>query len=463
MMKPYQQIENQIQRGHSPPYQAMKGQKMEHCRHKYNGVVIALLLLACRCVGIGDEPVSEPWLRWEHQGEFLTNLIKAVLVINQDGRVTVDVQKRPLISYVYNTKLTEDETTHLRELIRQADFFSLTDQKPPYVTDIGPTSLWINLDGKSHTVTYQMSKTIVPLDACLWGLLTQAEAIYDLKEHGQAYPAGLAVNPRLAGVKAFQPYRLVEPLETFITKSTDTENLNRALEALAWCSTTDQWFSFLETLLKQADTERYAQMMVLLTASPFDGNIPESHLKAMGPLLLAYLEKAYVHYRELSNQEQMALYLGMRMLGTVHYAPALGFLKSVFDSHDQKDPSPELIPIRNMGSKGILLLASYLEHPSAHKRMNATESIGMAYTTHRYRTGVDLFKPVDDEEYVHMIELFDQRLRSVLERLAEKDVSPEVQSKAKKALQEIREEINVWKKHQVEKKDPLSESKDSKE
>ena len=388
--------------------------------------------------------VSDLWLKYEWEGGH-SPYSNIKITIENDGKTSVEIKKRQSPSYIYITTLSPEETAHLRSLIRATDFFSQPDKDNQFITDQGRSILFIKLDKKSRELKFSYKPSLSPLINCLHQLITQADVLQNLKKEGQAYNLLTAVSRRSSGPKLLQPYTAVEPLKSFIQKSNGSRNLERAIEALSWVTTPEEWAGFLSLRLENAEKEKHKQLIVILTSHPFYGNIPEAHLQAMCPIVLDYLQTNYDNYLKLSNEEQMAMYSALRIFAQCHYAPALPFLKKQFDISEGPDLRTTMPPITNMGTKGLTLLYSYLDNENENKRLNAIKLIGMAYRSHPH--GKHEFKPVNNYEYSQMVNLYSETISPTLKNLAKSDPCEKVQSEAKKALEEIQAEIKVWKSH----------------
>jgi hypothetical protein len=332
----------------------------------------------------------------------------------------------------YKTQLSREELGALKTLVHSTDFFAQPEKDGTGARDVGATELTVRSGDDTRTLSFHYRPSMQPLTEVLWKLVAQAEAVRAIEGDGDIYTASAVVNPRQAGMKALQPDRLKEPLMAYVCAHTDRQKVEWALEGLAFVTTPEEFSGFVA--LRLEDAKQRDLFLGLVGTHPFWGNIPESHLKALCPVYLAFARDARARTHALEKAEQQALGDFTRLLGDIRYQPAIPVLTKWFEQHREPYVDASLTPLARMGTSSLTVLVPYLQSSEECYRVNAIELLVLASRTSP-RAGFS--NPLSEYEFGQMIPVFTNTVIPKLVTLAGQDPSAKVKATAGKAVEEI--------------------------
>jgi hypothetical protein len=373
-----------------------------------------------------------PFLSYRLEGEY-SAFENIMITIAETGETAVSIKKRNEEPDLYATTLSKEELGFLNTLIDSTGFFTLPEVDQSFRIHSGETHLTIVRGARKKTLVFRDRPDLHPLTGLLWQLMTQATATLAIESNGDIYTAMSALNQRSAGAKALQPERLKAPLIAFVEEADDRQKIEWSLEGLAWITTPGEFAGLIASEIKRPDRKD-----LMLTAIPKSGNLPEAHWRALGPFYLNYVKQHQPRRNDLTKDEGWALEEFTRSLGNLRYGPAIPMFLERLEECTQKTPTPEFIPLCQMGQPGLQALIPYLESPDAVVRGN---TITLLMFASRGNPRSKYSNPFTAAEYKNMIKVFQDTILPRLTQIAESDPSAEVRKRASEAIPEIRSEI----------------------
>lgn len=157
----------------------------------------------------------------------------------------------------------------------------------------------------------------------------------ELELNGDTYQAMVASSSRLSGSKVYCPRLLIPPLKKNIAQCQERQKLEWGLTGLAWLLTEDQWLGFVSLQLEQADPERKALLLGVLGSHPFYGNIPDSHARALLPLVTAVLDSFSELKGPIEPKTDESLGIVCQFIGAKKYDQSLTTLSRLRQVHGE--------------------------------------------------------------------------------------------------------------------------------
>lgn len=218
-------------------------------------------------------------------GGGLSNIKTAEVQVTTSGKVTTRYEKQSQHPMEYTFALNKDELAALVESVRKVKFFDQPSDDTTFATDVGNSSITVNIGNNRRTVNYRYRPELGPLSQKVWELVEQGIITSELEQNGDVYPVMVASSIYLRGAKVYCPRLLIPPLKTNISLCEDSQKLEWGLTGLAWLLTSDQWLKFVSEQIEKASAERQVLLLRVLKSHPFTGNIPPGHARELVPLL----------------------------------------------------------------------------------------------------------------------------------------------------------------------------------
>lgn len=397
------------------------------------------IIIGLFCAGFAAATAPGPCFEYHWQGGRAAYQ-RVELALETTGVVRVTLDPRDGARIAYATEFSDAEHAGFLACLRAAGSLAAappSGMAPGRHAGHHEARCVIRLDGVEHTGCWRDPEQAEPLTTLVWQLVAQAAAMHALTNAGDWYHqvAG-AVNPRLAGTKVLQPDRFKAPLMTAVRSGPDRSKLQIAMESLAWVTTPLEFAGFVALELA---SPRRATMLGLIGSDPFCGNIPATHLHAMGPVYFDFVKTHAADRDRLTPAEQQAWSMFVGRLGTLRYQPALPMLKDWFDASSQHAPDAGLIPLARLGRAGLAVLVPALDDPREARRQLAIELIVIAA---RGGPRAGFADPLSEPEYRAMRTLFETAVLPRLKTMAESDPAPAVRLAARKAGEEIRRHLD---------------------
>lgn len=294
------------------------------------GVVIAFVGLATLAQS-ADKPV--PLIHYTKHGGMLSNIKIAEVRVEATGQVTVRYEKQAQRPSDYRFSLDEDELAALTSLVRVVRFFEQPASDTARVTDVGESSLTVNIGNDRRTLHYRFRQELDPLTRELWRMIQQGIVTSELETKGDVYQAMVASSPLLIGSKVYCPRLLVPSLKKNVAQCQDRQKLGWGLTALAWLQTEEQWLGFVSSQLANAAPERKALLLGVLGSHPFYDSIPDGHCRILLPLLTSVLDSFSEKKDRIDPATDEALGNVCQMIAAKKYDRSLPVLLKLRDAH----------------------------------------------------------------------------------------------------------------------------------
>ena len=353
------------------------------------------------------------------------------VIITKDDLVNVSYTRYNSHSVDYHTHLSQAESVRLLSLVQSLEIPvpEKSNQMIPRHTG-AQELLTIQVGEQTKPIIFEHHISFQPLRHFLSQLVVQADSLDAIEHNENFYSATSAVNQKHAGVKALQPEKFKSPLYNYIQKTDDQQHLQWAFESLAWITTPAEFHDFIALELKN----QKKQTVLLNTIATFW--IPETHLNALCPIFLSYLETYQKTPCELTDMERsIVAYQFSYLLGKCRYKKAIPFFRTYLEQYDKPYLTSVHYPLSMMGASGLETLTPFLEHKKEHLRLNAIELIVRAS---KYYPDNNITDPLPASEYENMVPHYRDTILPKLRDLSKNDSSERVNIKAAEAVIEIK-------------------------
>ncbi len=254
----------------------------------------------------------------------------AEVTVYQDGKACVNYNKLSIDGDA-EFLLSSDELSSYKAMISFVDFFGEVAEDPGIITCVGHSILRISLGNEERTLEFRSRSQLSLLINHIWRLIEQGVAINELRDKNDIYQVLIMVAPNAAYPKVIQPWIFEDDLKNFIQHSSDRDKLGQALEALANIIAADNWFGFIWDVYSRADSAKREQLSSILGSHLSYSNIPDSHLDALRPLFIWFLEQPEVYRIGLEAYELNKYFTFCSILGNSKYEYAIPVLERIID------------------------------------------------------------------------------------------------------------------------------------